>query len=253
MGLEAMKFKFLLFVFLSTFLTAKTITIAVAANVTYAMDDLKKEFNKLYPDIKVQVILGGTGKLVAQIKHNAPYDMLLSANMAYPKALYKSKDAITRPLVYAQGSLVYLSKRERDFSNILDVLKSKKIKRIAVANPKTAPYGKATFEALEKAGVLEQIKPKFVYAESISQTVTYALRATDLGFIAKSTLFSPKMKDYIKGKHWEDVNPKLYTPINQGVVILKHGKANVEVSAFYAFLFSRTAEEIFERFGYVVP
>jgi len=248
-----MKFKILLLILLTNALIAGNITIAIAANVSYAIDDLKKEFNKLYPHIKVQVILGGTGKLVAQIKHKAPYDILLSADMDYPQALYKSGEAVTRPLVYAQGSLVYLSKKEQDFTKIMELLKSEQIKRIAVANPKTAPYGKATFEALKNAGVLEAIKPKFVYAESISQTVTYATRATDIGFIAKSTLFSPHIKRFKKGKHWADVNPKLYTPIDQGIVLLKHGEKNAEVSAFYAFVFSKRAEEIFESFGYVVP
>jgi molybdate transport system substrate-binding protein len=243
---------FLLLLFTSLSFAGK-INIAIAANISYALDDLKKEFNQLYPNIQVNVILGGTGKLVAQIKHKAPYQMLLSADMGYPEALYASGDAITRPLVYAQGSLVYLSKKEQDFSNILELLKSKDIKRIAVANPKTAPYGKATFEALEKAGVLEQIKSKFVYAESISQTVTYATKATDIGIIAKSTLFSPKMKHFKEGKNWSDVDLKLYNSISQGVVILKKGEGNIEVSAFYAFLFSKKAKEIFESFGYTIP
>jgi molybdate transport system substrate-binding protein len=248
-----MKFKILVLILLSNVLIAGKITVAIAANVSYAIDDLKKEFNKLYPNIKVQIILGGTGKLVAQIKHKAPYDILMAANIEYPQALYKSGEAVTRPLVYAQGSLVYLSKKERDFSKIMELLKSKAIKRIAVANPKTAPYGKATFEALEKVGVLEEIKSKFVYAESISQTVTYATRATDIGFIAKSTLFSPKMTQFKKGIHWEDVDSKLYSPIDQGVVLLKHGEKNAEVAAFYAFILSRKAKSIFEMYGYIVP
>jgi len=248
-----MSLKLLLMLLLTTATFAGKINVAIAANVSYAINELKEEFSKLYPDIKVDVTLGGTGKLVAQIKHNAPYDMLLSANMDYPKALYESGEAITRPLVYAEGSLVYLSKKERDFSKVLELLKSDEIKRIAVANPKTAPYGKATFEALEKAGVLEQVKPKFVYAESISQTVTYAMKAADIGFIAKSTLFAPKMKKFKEQKNWVDVDPKLYTPISQGVVILKRGEGNAEVSAFYAFLFFKRAKAIFEKYGYGVP
>jgi len=248
-----MRLKLLLITLLSTYTFAGKINVAIAANVSYVIDDLKKEFNKLYPNIEVQTTLGGTGKLVAQIKHNAPYDMLLSANMAYAEALYKSGEALTRPIVYAQGSLVYFSPKERDFSKVLELLKSSEIKRIAVANPKTAPYGKATFEALKKIGLLEKIKPKFVYGNSISQTVTFALKATDIGFIAKSTLFSPKMKAFKEGKNWADVDGKLYTPIDQGVVLLKHGEKNAEVSAFYAFILSKRAKEIFERFGYVVP
>jgi len=127
-----MRFKLLLLIFLSTSVMAEKITIAVAANVSYAINDLKKEFNKLYPDIKVQVILGGTGKLVAQIKHKAPYDILMAANMMYPKNLFKSGDAITRPLVYAQGSLAYLSTKKSELS--MDLLLSNTIKKIAIAN-----------------------------------------------------------------------------------------------------------------------
>jgi molybdate transport system substrate-binding protein len=245
--------KLLLIILLTTFSFAGKINIAIAANVSYAIDDLKKEFNKLYPKIQVDVTLAGTGKLVAQIKHHAPYQILLAANMAYPKALYAEGFAVTKPRVYAQGSLVYLSKKVRDFSKIKELLRSHQIRRIAVANPKTAPYGKATFEALRKSKLLKLINSKFVFAESISQTVTYALKATDIGFIAKSTLFSPRMRHLKKGKNWADVDPKLYTPISQGAVILKQGVKNPEVRAFYDFLFSKKAQKTFERYGYIIP
>jgi len=249
-----MKFKLLLLLtLLLSSLHAKKITIAVAANVSYAIDDLKKEFNKLYPDIKVQVILGGTGKLVAQIKHKAPYDILMGANMMYPKSLYKSGEAITRPLVYAQGSLALITAKKYDLSKGILAIKNKSIKKIAIANPKTAPYGVATVEALKNAKLFDEFQSKFVYGESISQTVIYASRATDLGFIAKSSLFSPKMSHFKKGEHWVDVDPTLYTPIDQGVVLLQHGEASKEASAFYAFILSKKAKIIFEKFGYSVP
>jgi len=246
--------KILLLIFmLSISLFAGDIRVAVSANVAYAINDLKQEFNRLYPDTKVDIILGGTGKLVAQIKHNAPYDILLSANMMYPKSLYNSGEAITRPIVYAQGSLAYLSKKERDFTKGITLLTDKHIKRVAIANPKTAPYGEASIQALKSGGIYEQVKDKFVYAESISQTVNYAIRATDIGLIAKSALFSPKLSYLKKGKNWIDVNPKLYTPINQGIVLLKHAQKNPQASAFYTFILSKTAQNIFEKFGYNVP
>ncbi len=249
-----MRFKLLLLVLLSSYAIADKITIAVAANVSYAINDLKKEFNKLYPDIKVQVILGGTGKLVAQIKHKAPYDILMAANMMYPQKLFESGDAVTRPIVYAQGSLAYLSSKKHDLSQDLkSLLVNENIKKIAIANPKTAPYGVGTVEALKNAKLYEKLKSKFVYGESISQTVTYATRATDLGFIAKSALFSPKMTQYKKGIHWKEVDAKLYTPIDQGLVLLKHGEKSAEASAFYAFVLSKRAKSIFEGFGYIVP
>ncbi len=247
-----MRFKLLLLVLCTTWSMGEKITIALAANVSYAIEDLKKEFHKLYPNIEVQIVLGGTGKLTAQIMHNAPYDILMGANMMYPETLYKKGFAVTRPLVYAKGSLALVSRSKRDFSKGLDLIKEANIKKIAIANPKTAPYGVAAFEALKNAKLLESLKPKLVYGESISQTVIYTTKVTDVGFIAKSALFSPKMAHLKKGEHWIELDAKLYTPIKQGIVILKHGEKDANVTAFYAFIFSKEAEEIFERFGYLV-
>jgi molybdate transport system substrate-binding protein len=246
--------KLLLIALLLTFnIEAKSIKIAVSANVSYAIHDLTKAFNKLYPDIKVQVTLAGTGKLTAQIKNGAPYQILMGANMLYPETLYKEDFAITKPLIYAQGSLAYLSKDKKDFTKGMELLKSKDIKKIAIANPKTAPYGTATLEALKNANVYDTIKSKLVYGESISQTVIYTTKATDIGFIAKSSLYSPTMSHFKEGENWAELDPKLYTPINQGIVILKKGEGSMEVSAFYAFIFSKTAQNIFKTFGYITP
>lgn len=234
-------------------LNAGTITVAAAANVSYAMEDLKKAFNRVHPDIKVKVTLGSSGKLTAQIKNGAPYQLFMAANMKYPEALYKEGIAITKPLVYARGSLAYLSRKKIDFSQGILVVVDPKIKRVAVANPKTAPYGKAAVEALKKGGVYENAKRKFVYGESISQTVAYAITAADIGLIAKSSLFSPKMARFKKGIHWADVDPKLYTPINQGIVMLKKGMSESDVAAFYTFILSSQAKKIFKNYGYLVP
>jgi molybdate transport system substrate-binding protein len=234
-------------------LYAGTINIAVAANVSYAIEDLKKEFNKLYPDTEVKVTLGSSGKLTAQIKNGAPYTLFMAANMKYPQALYADGIATTRPLVYAQGGLAMLSDSKKDFTKGIKLVKDSSINKIAVANPKTAPYGKAAVEAMKNGGVLDGIESKFVYAESISQTVSYAVTAADVGFIAKSSLYSPKMAAYKKDINWADVDPKLYTPINQGIVVLKNGEANSEVAAFYTFMLSQKAKKILTDFGYLVP
>ena len=234
-------------------LLSAEINVAVAANVSYAIDTLKKEFNKTHPGITVQVTLGSSGKLTAQIKHGAPYQLFMSANMKYTEALFKDSIAITEPMVYAQGSLAYLSAKQRNFSNPINILRSDKISRIAVANPKTAPYGKAAFEAMKNANILDTIKKKFVYGESISQTVSYAVIAADIGIIAKSSLYSPRMARFKEGINWISVDSKLYTPINQGIVILKRGKGNSEVKAFYDFILSESAQKIFSDFGYLTP
>lgn len=233
-------------------LNAGSINIAVAANVSYAIDTLKEEFKKSNPDTKVNVTLGSSGKLTAQIKNGAPYQLFMAANMKYPQALYNDKIAITKPVIYAQGALAYLSSKGRDFSKGIDLVTDTSIQKIAIANPKTAPYGKASVEAMKSAGVYDSVKRKFVYAESISQTVSYAVTAADIGFIAKSSLYSPKMAKYKEGINWIDVDPKLYTPINQGVVILNNAKSNDDVKAFYDFILSGKAKKIMKKYGYIV-
>jgi len=241
------------FIFISASLLASEIKIAVAANVSYAINDLKKEFNKLYPDIKVKVTLGSSGKLTAQIKNWAPYQLFMSANMKYPNALYADNMAVTKPKVYAQGSLALLSNNKHDFSKGIKLLTNEKISKIAIANPKTAPYGKAAVEAVKNIKIYNDIKKKFVYAESISQTVSYTVTATDIGIIAKSSLYSPKMSKFKKEINWTEIDSKLYTPINQGIVILKNGEKNTDVLKFYNFVLSEKTKKIFKNFGYIIP
>jgi len=241
-----------LFLFSST-VYSQVLSIAVAANVSYAMPALEKEFLSLYPNIQIRTILGSSGKLTAQIQNSAPYDIFLSANMRYPNALYKNKIAITKPLIYAQGTLAILSPNQRGFKHGIKLLKSKLVKRIAVANPKTAPYGVATFEALEKIGIVSDIKNKIIYGESISQTVSYTQLVADVGIVAKSSLFSPRLKKYHENVHWVEVDKTLYTPINQGVVLLKHAKENKHAKLFYDFLFSNKGKNILKQYGYTIP
>ena len=243
---------FTIILLLSLTLSAKNINIAVAANVSYAIDELKKEFVKNHKDIVVRVTLGSSGKLTAQIKNGAPYGLFMSANMSYPKALYGDKIAITKPVVYAQGALAYLSVKDVNFTKGVDLLRDKSIKRIAVANPKTAPYGIATREALKNAHIYNDIKSKFVYGESISQTVTYAVNAADIGIIAKSSLYSSKMRRFKENINWFSVDESLFKPISQGIVLLKYSKNRAEYRAFYDFILSEKAKSIFKKYGYIV-
>jgi len=232
-------------------LIAGEIDIAVAANVSYAIDELKAEFAKTNPNTKVQVTLGSSGKLTAQIKNGAPYGLFMSANMKYPQALYRDRIAITKPIVYAQGALAYLSVKKQDFSKGIALLEENKIVKIAIANPKTAPYGKAAVEALKNANIYNAVKSKLVYGESISQTVSYAVMAADIGLITKSSFYSSKMSQYIENINWSPVDPTLYTPIQQGIVLLKYSENSKEYRAFYDFVLSDNAKVIFKKYGYI--
>ena len=242
----------LVLTFLCSSIFAGTINIAVAANVSYAINELIAEFNKTNPDIKVEVVLGASGKFTTQIQNGAPFDIFLSADMKFPETLEKENLTATKPVIYAQGSVAMLSAKPLDFSKGIALVANKDIEKIAIANPKTAPYGTAAIEALKNANILDKVESKFVYAESISQAVTYAMTAADVGFIAKSSLYDEKMSQYKENINWISVDPKLYTPIDQGIVILNRAKDNKEAKAFYDFILSDNAKKIFIDFGYLV-
>ena len=241
---------FVIFLLSFSLLNASSIKVAVASNVSYAIQDLTKLFNKQFPNIKVKIILGSSGKLTAQIKHGAPYQVFISADMKYPDALYKQKIALTKPKVYALGSLALFSHKKMDFKDGIYTLKSTNISKIALANPKTAPYGIAAKEALLNAKIYKELKSKFVYGESISQTLSYAVTATDIGIVAKSSLYAKNMEHYKVNVNWVDVDARLYTPIKQGIVLLQKNK---QARAFYDFLLSNDAKKIFINYGYQLP
>ena len=233
-------------------LNASTINVALASNITYAIPQLVKEFKEQYPNIKVKTTISGSGKLTAQIKHNAPYDIFMSANMKYPQNLYKTGYTEKKPKIYAKGKLALLSYKEYDFLNIKDLLESNNIKKIAIANPKLAPYGKAAIEVLKTLNIYETIKNKIVFAQNISQTLLYTLNVTDIGIVALSSLKSDKLKKYKENKNYIQIDSKLYTPISQGIVLLKRSKNIDDAKKFYNFILSNKAKNIFKNYGYDV-
>jgi molybdate transport system substrate-binding protein len=247
-----MKKLFLGLVLLCSSVFAGTVNIAIASNVSYAIEELIKEFNKTNPDTKIQVTLGGSGKLTAQIKNGAPFNIFMSADMKFPQSLYDDGIAVTKPIIYAEGALAMFSLKKLNLEKGIDLIKDNSISKIAIANPKTAPYGTATVEAMKNAGIDELIKDKLVYAESISQVVNYTTTAADIGFIAKSSLYEKNMSKYKENVNWVNVNPKLYKSIEQGIVIINNAKDNAEVIAFYDFILSAKAKKIFIDYGYIV-
>jgi len=225
------------------------VMVATSANVSFAINSLIKEFNKIYPNIEITPIIASSGKLTSQIINKAPFDIFLSADTFYPKKLYNLKLTKTSPIIYAYGKLALFSSKKRDFSKKLKILLNKDIKKIAIANPKTAPYGKAAFEALKNAKILKKIKKKLIFAGSISQTFYYSLKATDIGIVAMSAFYSDKFSHFKKNINWIEINQKLYSPIAQAMVLLKN---NSKAKLFFKFLQSKKAKKIFKNFGYSV-
>ncbi|HEY5993537.1 MAG TPA: molybdate ABC transporter substrate-binding protein [Gallionellaceae bacterium] len=229
---------------------AEPLTVAVAANVKYAFDDLATEFKK-ETGIEVQGVFGASGKIVSQVKSGAPFDVFLSADTESPDALCKENLATRAPQVYAYGVLVLWTKKGIDLSKGVAVVNDASVQKVAIANPKLAPYGRAAIQALEKAGLDQAVAPRLVYGENISQTLQFAdSGAADIAFVAKSLVVAPEMAG--KGK-WVEVPRGNYDPIAQGVVVLKHGSQSEAARKFVDFLFSPKARAIFAKYGYQLP
>jgi molybdate transport system substrate-binding protein len=228
------------------------ITAAVAANVQFAMEELKAAFKK-ESGIEVKAVYGASGKLATQVRNGAPFDLFVSADMDFPDSLRAWGHAPEKPRAYAYGKLVMWTLKDVDLEKGLAALSDSAIGKIALADPKRAPYGREALKALQRSGLADALKPKLVYGENISQVSQYILTGNvDIGFNAKSIVMAPETQG--KG-HWKDVDSALYDRIAQGAVVCKYGAENNPglSSRFYAFLYSAPAREIFARYGYGLP
>lgn len=224
-----------------------TLTIATAANMQFAMNALVEAFES-ETGTKCEIILGSSGKLTAQIQEGAPYDLFFSADTKFPETLRASGNTVGEPVIYAQGQLVLWSLKENPLVS-LDQLSSDEVSHIALANPKTAPYGLAAEQMLKQLNLYERIESKLVFGESISQVNQFIIsQAAEMGFTAKSVVLSPNMSD--QGS-WISIADSLYTPINQAMVLLKNDRTLTdEAQKFVEFVLSQQGKTILQRFGY---
>lgn len=223
--------------------------IATAANMQFAVKEIIKQFSE-QTGVGCEIVVGSSGKLTAQIKEGAPYDVFISADMKYPKELFNSGFTNEKAKTYAYGKLVLWTMNDEIIPSI-DSLTSKNIKHIAIANPKMAPYGIAAKESLEYYNIFDKIESKLVFGESISQTNRFITsNAAQIGLTAKSVVLSPQMKG--KG-NWIEIDTKTYSPIAQGIVILKNKRNNSEkANQFYNFIFSNKGKNVLINFGYLI-
>jgi molybdate transport system substrate-binding protein len=232
---------------------AEHVSIAAAANLVFVLDPLNSEFAKANPDVVVTDAIGASGSLVAQIENGAPYDVFLSADLQDPKKLIKAGGAQESSLVvFAMGKLVLWTTRPGlELSSVGSVVRNPSVERLAIANPKTAPYGRAAEEALASLGVADAARPKLVFGENITATAQFVLSGNvDAGFVALSLVLSPKLKG--KG-NWIEVPPATYSPIAQGGVLTLLGSNNPAARRYLDFITSPPARAVFARFGYALP
>lgn len=224
---------------------------AVAGNFTEVIERLKVDFEKNTGHVLV-VTTGSTGKLYAQIRNGAPFDLLLAADRVRPELLEKEALAVKGSrFTYAVGRLTLWSPDPEYLGPDGAVtLRAGRFRKLAIANPDLAPYGAAAIETLESLELLDTFRDRIVMGENIGQA--HAMVATgnaELGFVALSYVLSPRNKE--AGSRW-DIPQEFYTPIRQDAVLLVHGSDNDAALAFLRYLASDAARAVIEGYGYAV-
>jgi molybdate transport system substrate-binding protein len=231
----------------------KTIRIAAAADLRFAMEELSREFESK-TGARVEVTAGSSGNFFAQIQSGAPFDLFFSADMDYPKKLEASGFAEPGTLYeYALGNIVIWTPADSK----VDVAREKwnalldaHVQKIAIANPSLAPYGRAAVSALQEAGIYERVKSKLAFGENISQAAQFVQSGNaQAGIIAHSLALSPGMKD---GKMWE-IPREMHPHIEQGVVVLKGARNKAVAVEFLNFVKSAPGRAILEKYGFAAP
>ncbi|OQW34061.1 MAG: molybdate ABC transporter substrate-binding protein [Nitrospira sp. SG-bin1] len=221
--------------------------VAVAANFIPPFRELAIEFETTTGHT-LRVAAGSSGNFYSQIKNGAPFDVFLSADGERPKLLEEEGLGVKESrFTYAIGRLVLWSPN-LDLMKGEQTLRSEHFKHLAIANPKTAPYGVAAIQTMQKLGVWEKVRPRIVMGENLGQTMGFIESGNaELGFVALSQVIDPNIKH--KGARW-DVPKHLHEPIRQDVILLTKSQQNPAAKALMEFLGSPTAQAIIERYGY---
>ncbi|MCP3852002.1 MAG: molybdate ABC transporter substrate-binding protein [Gammaproteobacteria bacterium] len=225
-------------------LVADNIKVATASNFTAPLKMIAQDFER-QSGHKVIIISGSTGKLYAQIRQGAPFDVFFSGDTRRAKLLENQIIENSR-FTYAIGKLVLWTPELNPVQEPLTILHNKEFRHLAIANPKLAPYGKAAFDYLQSQNLWQALQEKLVRGENIGQTFHFVKSGSaQFGLVAYSQIKNPKQTS-IEGTHWK-IPETLYTPITQQAVMLsdKHS-----VKQFYDFIKSNESQEIIKSFGY---
>ncbi len=227
---------------------AETVNVAVAANFATPMKIIAHSFMKATGH-EVVISSSSTGKIYAQIKNGAPYDIFLAADEKTPVKLEKENETVPNSrFTYAIGRLVLWSAKEGFVDENGHILKKSTFSHLAIASPKLAPYGQAAKETLEKLQLWESLQPKLVQGENIAQTLQFTESGNaELGFVALSQVYRDNQ---LKGGSAWIVPEKLYHPIRQDAVLLLKGKDNPAATALMDYLKEKMALKVIHSFGY---
>ncbi len=230
---------------------AAEVKVAVAANFINPARAIASEFEKISGH-RVKLSFGSSGKLYAQIRHGAPFDLFFSADQEKPQALEKAQLTVANSrITYAVGRLALWCRLKSQETELEDRLRRLDFQHLALANVKLAPYGKAAAQVLEHLGLVETSRSRWVVGENIGQTFQFVRSGNaELGFIALSQVVGLSAAE--SGSYWL-VPDSLHQPIRQDLVWLQAGKENPAAKALMAFINSKQARRIIESYGYLVP
>lgn len=227
---------------------AEQITIAVASNFTAPMKEIINAYEQQHPH-RIRAAFGSSGKFYAQIKHGAPYALFFSADQAKVSRLEGDGFVVPQTrFTYAKGTLVLWSSHQDFIHNSADVLAEEQFNKLALANPKLAPYGLAAEQVLDNLQLTSLTRSRWVQGENISQTYQFVRTANaDLGFVALSQVMTNGKVQ--QGSHWL-VPRHLYQPIKQDAALLTRAKTSKAAQSFLTFIQSQTALRIISAYGY---
>jgi molybdate transport system substrate-binding protein len=250
-----LKISLALVLMLMTQVRAAELTVAAASDLKFALDELVLEFHAKHPATPVKVTYGSSGNFFAQLQNRAPFDLYFSADIEYPRKLAAAGLALdTNVFLYAVGRIVVWIPTNSPVSVEklgIQSLLVPSVKKIAVANPKHAPYGVAAVAAMKSLQVYERAEPNLVYGENIAQTAQFVQSgAADIGIIALSLAIAPQM--HAAGRYWE-IPLDAYPKMEQGGIILKWTKEPDSARAFHEFVLGTHGREVLKRYGFFLP
>jgi molybdate transport system substrate-binding protein len=232
----------------------REITVAAAADMSAALAEVAAAYEKR-AGIKVKLSFGASGALTQQIQNGAPFDVFFSADMDYPRQLIAGGQAESATLYrYAVGRLALWVPRESPLEvehKGMDVLLDPSVKKISIANPQHAPYGRAAAAALKHYGLYEKLADRLVLGENVSQAAQFVESGNaQVGFIALAHAIAPAMQG--KGKYWV-VPAEAYPPLDQGVVLISHSPHAQDASAFLEYVKTAEAAAVLQHYGFTLP
>jgi len=230
----------------------RTLTIAAAADLKFALDEAIHQFKSENAGIDVQPIYGSSGNFYTQITNNAPFDVFMSADMEYPRRLEKDGLAMDgSEFEYAVGRLVVWTRSDSplDVQRLgMQALLDPSIQKVSIANPEHAPYGRAAVSAMQTFRVYDNVKEKFVLGENVTQALEFIdTGAAQVGIVAMSLASAPAVKS--RGKYFE-IPVDSYPRMDQGGVILRRVRDRDAAEQFRLFVLSPACQTIFKQFGF---